>query len=61
MASIFELRFKNINSDAILFIKNFRTMAVNTGIDLRIKSVHILGGKNKRIDRMTKPITNTKI
>ena len=57
IASIFELRFKNINSDAILLIKNFIIKAVITGIILRNRSNHILDGKNKRIDRMARPIT----
>ena len=57
IASIFVFRFKNINSDAILLIRNFIINAVNTGIILRNRSNHILDGKNKRIERMARPTT----
>ncbi len=56
-ASIFEFRLRNINWEAILFIIIFSNIAVNTGTIFKNKSSHILGEKNKRIAKMTKPTT----
>ena len=52
---LFEFRLRKTNSDAILLTTNFKTKPTNIGKSLRSKSSHILDGKKKRINKMTKP------
>lgn len=58
MASIFEFRFKNSNSDAILFIINFKRITIKTGINFMNKSNQSLDENIRHITRMTKPTTS---